>query len=497
MALFFTLIYVALSLLSPSVLPNEIVALHVNEILGVLAILACAINVGSSNIGKIPDTYLIVGLIFAMVLSIAAAGWLGAIPIKFLDYVPIFIVFYFISIGCRSIFHLKLLVYVMLFVAFYIFAHGALADRAHDLTSHYLEPEGMAPNIVYRYKGLGVLSDPNDTAQFYATLIPLLFLRWKKGSYFLNFLLTIVPACILAAGMYFTHSRGGVIALVALILFGFKDKLGVVKSSILAAALFAGLMFLNVSGGRGMNEDDGGRVAAWSTGLQIFRSHPVFGVGIDKFADYNDTGHTAHNSYVLCLAEVGLIGYACWMGAIVSNWFGLSLITRTEKKKAKRSFARLPFTPEPVTELEQAPVLQEAQRPAYVSGSFQGAALAPAGFARLAYQGAGPSGWTPPVGMPSPLTRKTGPDSDDQLVAAAKVLRVSFVGLLTAAFFLSRSFSMIFYIILGMSAALRLMYRAKHPEATINLKMLFRRIAFALVGSVIFLYLFVRIRGIH
>ncbi|GAC1414638.1 MAG: hypothetical protein NVSMB62_00820 [Acidobacteriaceae bacterium] len=498
MALLFTLIYVAMSLLSPSVLPNEIVALHVNEILGVLAILACIISLGSSGIGRIPDTYLLMGLVVAVTLSIAATGWLGAIPGKLLDYLPVFIVFYFIAIGCRSVFQLKILVYVMLFVALYIFAHGAMADHAGELTSHYLEAEGLAPNIVYRYKGLGVLSDPNDTAQFYATLIPLLFLRWKRGSYFLNFVLTIVPACILAAGMYFTHSRGGAIALVALTLFGFKDKLGFIKSSILAAALFAGMMYINVSGGRGMNEDDGGRVAAWSTGLELFRAHPLVGVGIDKFGDYNDTGHTAHNSYILCLAEVGLIGYTCWIGAIVSNWFGLSLITRTEKKKEKKSTNGLPYSRTLVSEPEPVAVAAEAHRPEFVPATLHAGVLAsPPGFARLAYEGGGAGGWTPPLSMQSSSSSMTKRDSDEDLVRAAKVLLVSFVGLLTAAFFLSRSFSMVFYIVLGMSAALRLMYQSKHPAMSVDLRMLGRRIAFVIAGSVVFLYLFVRIRGIH
>lgn len=498
MALFFTMIYVAMSLLSPSVLPDAIVALHVNEILGVLAILACIISLGSSGIGKIPDTYLLAGLVVAVVLSIAGTGWLGAIPGKLLDYLPVFIVFYFISIGCRSIFQLKILVYVMLFVALYIFAHGALADHAGELTSRYLEPEGYAPNIVYRYKGLGVLSDPNDTAQFFVTLIPLLFLRWKPGSYFLNFVLTIVPACILAAGIYFTHSRGGAIALVALILFGFKDKLGIVTSSLLAAALFAGMMFINISGGRGMNEDDGGRVAAWSTGLEIFRAHPLVGVGIDKFPDYNDTGHTAHNSYILCLAEVGIIGYTCWIGAIVSNWFGLSLITRSAKKKAKKPSLGLPYSRTLVPEPEAVEVAQEAPRPAFVPATMHAGVLAsPPGFARLAYEGGGSGGWTPPISMQSPFDSAAGQDSDEDLVRAAKVIRVSFVGLLTAAFFLSRTFSMVFYIVLGMSAALRLMHRKRHPQVSVDLRILGRRIALVIFGSVVFLYLFVRIRGIH
>ena len=37
-----------------------------------------------------------------------------------------------------------------------------------------------------------------------------------------------------------------------------------------------------------------------------------------NFANQNG-GHTAHNSFVLCLAELGIVGYMLWMGLLVST----------------------------------------------------------------------------------------------------------------------------------------------------------------------------------
>jgi O-antigen ligase len=45
--------------------------------------------------------------------------------------------------------------------------------------------------------------------------------------------------------------------------------------------------------------------------MHMFLSHPVLGVGVGNFTDYNQL--TAHNSFVLVLAETGLIGYTLWL----------------------------------------------------------------------------------------------------------------------------------------------------------------------------------------
>jgi O-antigen ligase len=50
-------------------------------------------------------------------------------------------------------------------------------------------------------------------------------------------------------------------------------------------------------------------------GLQLLRQHPLAGVGFNQFLEFNDL--TAHNSYVLCFAELGVVGYFLWIALIV------------------------------------------------------------------------------------------------------------------------------------------------------------------------------------
>jgi len=47
----------------------------------------------------------------------------------------------------------------------------------------------------------------------------------------------------------------------------------------------------------------------------MLASRPIFGVGYGQFTDHNPL--TAHNSFVLCFSETGLVGYFLWLGLIV------------------------------------------------------------------------------------------------------------------------------------------------------------------------------------
>ena len=58
-----------------------------------------------------------------------------------------------------------------------------------------------------------------------------------------------------------------------------------------------------------------GRVDSWYEGVQMFIGHPIFGVGPDMYSDYHHL--TAHNSFVLVMAETGIIGYTLWLAFIL------------------------------------------------------------------------------------------------------------------------------------------------------------------------------------
>src|SRR5262249_27433825 len=70
-----------------------------------------------------------------------------------------------------------------------------------------------------------------------------------------------------------------------------------------------------VFGGRAGEEADSSsleRLDLLYEGMDLIRSYPLSGVGVGQFVDHAYGGMTAHNSYVLAAAELGLPGSLLW-----------------------------------------------------------------------------------------------------------------------------------------------------------------------------------------
>jgi O-antigen ligase len=60
------------------------------------------------------------------------------------------------------------------------------------------------------------------------------------------------------------------------------------------------------------------RYEAWSQGLKMFEANPIFGVGARQFTEHHYL--TAHNSFVLMLAETGFIGLFLFVGTLYMSF---------------------------------------------------------------------------------------------------------------------------------------------------------------------------------
>ncbi len=82
---------------------------------------------------------------------------------------------------------------------------------------------------------------------------------------------------------------------------------------ILLGAMFALPVLL--FGGRAGEEADSSsleRIGLLYEGMDMIRAYPVLGVGVSQFMDHAFGAMTAHNSYVLAAAELGLPGCLLW-----------------------------------------------------------------------------------------------------------------------------------------------------------------------------------------
>jgi len=156
-----------------------------------------------------------------------------------------------------------------------------------------------------RYRG--ELQDPNEVAMVICAggmAVLLGFMLRKRGSPVVQTLCLLgIAMCCVAVWM--TESRGGLIVML-LVPGVYAIRRWGWSVVIPAAALAAPVLMLGGRSGEAADLSTEMRYEAWGVGLDLWHHSPVFGVGARQFAEHHYL--TAHNSFVLMLAELGIIG---------------------------------------------------------------------------------------------------------------------------------------------------------------------------------------------
>ena len=321
--------------LTPTTLFGSLAQFRIELIIAVLILFVSLPALMKSFILKTPQLLALIGLAMAVFLSVfIGRHWLGGAVPAFFDFFPTIFVYFIVCLHFNSKKRLQVLVFMMLFACLFIIAHGA-ADLFHgvpksgppisadtgevssyqwNLQHPYLFPMANSKGeLIYRLRGLGEINDPNDFGQLLICTIPLMFIFWRPKRGLGNFVFVILPVCVLMYGTFLTHSRGALLGLVAVAVVAARRRIGTLPSLLLAGGLFVGLMALNFTGGRDISADSGvDRTALWGESLQLFKSHPLFGVGVGRTAELTDSHHTSHNSVAVCAAELGFFGLYFW-----------------------------------------------------------------------------------------------------------------------------------------------------------------------------------------
>src|SRR5262249_3890747 len=96
----------------------------------------------------------------------------------------------------------------------------------------------------------------------------------------------------------------------------FGKVAGVIAATVLLALLVAlgPSRMANLDASESSAQD---RVQSWAEGLQMLKTHPLFGVGFGRYTEFNQL--VAHNSFVHTLGELGLLGAFFFVG--MGYWF--------------------------------------------------------------------------------------------------------------------------------------------------------------------------------
>lgn len=163
-----------------------------------------------------------------------------------------------------------------------------------------------------------------------------------RGRPLLRVAVTIgVPLCVVA--LFLTVSRGGIVALIAVLIAGALiagPRRGTVLPAVALAVVGAFLYFGAVAGPetreRLLSSDGGtGRVDIWRVGWRMVEANPALGVGAGNFASSSvhyllepgalarsdfivDDPKVAHNTYLEVLAELGVVGLVLFLAILAA-----------------------------------------------------------------------------------------------------------------------------------------------------------------------------------
>jgi O-antigen ligase len=178
-------------------------------------------------------------------------------------------------------------------------------------------------SIEGRVRYRGEVNDPNELAMTIclgglAFVIAFVQRRRTPGAV----LLGTLGGILVLWTVLMTQSRGGLVVALAVPGVYFVKRYGL-AGLVVAAAGAVPLLALSGDGGRDMSAAASTelRYEAWASGLEMFKASPLFGVGQRQFAEHHFM--TAHNSYILALAELGFVGLVLFVTLMYLSMKGL------------------------------------------------------------------------------------------------------------------------------------------------------------------------------
>jgi O-antigen ligase len=312
------LLYLILTIVRPQdYLPGleNVPLLPVVLVLSFLAWLA-----SSTKTFAAPQFLLLPAFLVVLMISQLTNGWAGGMKDELIKFGPTVIAFYIFAAGCTTQRRVTIGMAVFVLCSMILALHGVeQAKTGMGWTGIPLSEEG-------RIQYVGIFNDPNDLGLLFAATLPMAVFLSRRGG-LLGRWFWLAGALLLLYGTYLTNSRGALLAVLVVAGCYVWYRRGLFTASVLGVI---GLACMKILSSRmqeldAEEESAAGRVDAWYSGIHMFMSHPTFGVGAGNFTEYNEL--TAHNSFVLVLAETGFIGFLLWLAFVgYSFWMVLAVV---------------------------------------------------------------------------------------------------------------------------------------------------------------------------
>ncbi|APG26441.1 hypothetical protein A7E78_00305 [Syntrophotalea acetylenivorans] len=312
-------IYVSLYYIRPFEWYGPLRGLPIFAVLGIICLLALFYCWATDKIRLFAykTDYMMAGFVLAIVLSHLSNGYFGGAVDSVMQFLPSLVGYFLIAHGLDNRQKVNRFILLLIVLSTYLgyeawlqhsqgFSHGGLEPLYQQITN----ADGVREPLL-RVRWYGLFNDPNDLGLALVIAVPFLIQRILEKKY----IIAVVCLPTLLYAIYLTNSRGAMLALLAAIftffILYYQSKKGMIFGVILTGLLivFGPSRMAEISAGESSAY---GRIEAWYEGFQMFKGSPLFGVGKGMFTDYHAL--TAHNSYMLVLAELGAVGSFFFIG---------------------------------------------------------------------------------------------------------------------------------------------------------------------------------------
>ena len=335
MGFFITLIFIVFLYVRPQEFWDVLLNLPVMDFLAGGA-LVCVFLEGSFDKAKFaasPIAKIVLFMWLWFAFTQVPHGWLGGVTYTLRKFSPPAILFFLIVLTVNNLTRLRMLIWTLILVTTFLsvdaivqFYTGYSLLGTQALQRYVGEGEFVA-----QAKGIGIFADPNDLALHVVAVMAFLLPPFYKHAIGGNIIPAVMLLIPLVTGVVYTRSRGGILAMAFVAWIYLRHRVGMIFSVVGLILLFGLLAaiprFGDTDAGTGSAQS---RLDHWAYGLQLFRASPIWGAGWDGFQS-DGYRHTAHNSFVLVLAETGLVGAMFWVSMFYlagKHIFAMQRITR-------------------------------------------------------------------------------------------------------------------------------------------------------------------------
>lgn len=270
-----------------------------------LMILHMAVRERAIRLAAAPQNWLMLWLFAAIILSRVAALYIPGVTDAAIEFLAIVVMYFLIANLVTTVRRLGIVINLLVILTIVLAAQGIV---------QYFTGTGFGGQEAYqgRIRAVGIFSDPNDLGLALVMVLPFVFLKLMERSRPPEKLFASLGLAVLVYALYLTQSRGGLMAFGALVMILFGRSMGKVLGYGIGGLAMLALFVLGPRMSTISTEEAStyGRIEAWAIGIDLFEQYPLFGVGYGNFTEYHF--RTAHNSFVLCMAELGMFGFLAW-----------------------------------------------------------------------------------------------------------------------------------------------------------------------------------------